>query len=98
MGRRKKLKEINHAERVMALHRVRCQSLAVRPRYFFHRHQLPLILGGGVTLGLIAGHPAGRKVVSLLASLTIGIVRFQPRLLTYFLQEREPAQDSEVVG
>lgn len=74
----------------MALHRVRCQSLAVRPRHFIRRHQLPLILGGGLTFGLVAGHPAGRKVVSVLTSLTIGIVRLQPGLLSYFLAERDP--------
>ena len=86
MGRRKKLKKIDHAERVLALHRGRCQALAVRPQHFIRRHQLPLILGGGVTLGLVAGHPAGRKVVSILTSLTIGIVRLQPGLLAYFLK------------
>lgn len=87
-GRRKKLKEIQQAERILALHRARSQSLAARPRRFLHRHEPALVLGGGVVLGLFAGHPAGRKVVSVLASLSIGIVRLQPQLLSYFLKER----------
>lgn len=88
MARRKKLKEIRQAERILALHRVRCQALAARPRHFLHRHEPALVLGGGVLLGLFVGHPAGRKVVSVLTSLSIGILRFQPQLLSYFFKER----------
>lgn len=81
MGRRAKIQKMRQAERILALHRVRCQSLAVQPTRFLQRNSTGIMIGSGLSLGLLCGRPAGRRVASTVISLSISFMKLQPRLI-----------------
>ncbi len=82
MGRRVLVARIQQADRELTLHEVRCRSLAERPLAFIARHRVALVLGGGFTLGLASGSPACRRAYARLMSVTLAVIKLQPRLLT----------------